>query len=72
MFWIYCKLENGEFVDIASRETCEEAEILVTQLSQHWSAEYGIKEAEAVKPEPVPTKNSVHARTSMSQLASAV
>ena len=52
MFWIYCKLENGEFVDIASRETCEEAEILVTQLSQHWSAEYGIKEAEAVKPEP--------------------
>jgi hypothetical protein len=46
-FYITRQLEDGHPLRVAWRETREEAEQLIAELSGHWPAEYDIEEVEA-------------------------
>ena len=50
-FYIFRKLDNGEALHVAWRETFEEAKKLVAELREHWPAEYDIEKVEQAQPE---------------------
>ena len=46
MYTVYRKLENGEFLHLASRDELEEAVQLVKAFKVHWPAEYVVRDSQ--------------------------
>jgi hypothetical protein len=43
---VFRQLENGEYIQIASREELEQAVQLVEALNAHWPGEYRVRDSE--------------------------
>jgi hypothetical protein len=46
MYSVFTKLNDGEFLFVASREELEQAERLIKGLGAHWPNEYVIRDSE--------------------------
>jgi hypothetical protein len=46
VYRVFRQLENGEFLDVASREELEQAFHLVEELNALWPAEYVVRDSE--------------------------
>jgi hypothetical protein len=49
MYSVFTKLNDGEFLFVASREELEQAERLIERLGAHWPNEYVIRDSEGTE-----------------------